>query len=372
MTDFSVKFVSKKISKIRWRPKADVKSPPSTSFITGSWDDQENTISVWRLQDRISEDQDFGDATSLEHEPEKVFEMPHLGDVLDLKYLSSDTFAVASSTGDVSVLKHKPNTQTLANLHTWEQLHQFKTGDSAPCTCLAPRGDDWIATGGEDGKIVIIAVDQRQAIQTIEKADSCTINALTFLKHSELLTVNSYGQLKTFDLRQDLEKQAQIFSVTENHTPLLCLDKHPGQAHIVATGGEEGMLTIWDLRQDKFPMTLLEAHTGAMWEVKFHPYNPNHLFTCSDDGSLWHWDGSSFSSDAAAVIFCNIISLGNIVNITTELPWLSLETSKNKLDIASLLPNKSLPVNSLDIESSTLLCGTDSETIYSIQLPMLT
>ena len=52
-------------------------------------------------------------------------------------------------------------------------------------------------------------------------------------------------------------------------------------------------------------------------------------------------------------------------------PWLSLETSRQKLDIASLLPNKSLPVNSLDIEASNLLCGTDSETIYSIDLPML-
>ncbi|KAK0044597.1 nucleoporin Nup43 [Biomphalaria pfeifferi] len=52
-------------------------------------------------------------------------------------------------------------------------------------------------------------------------------------------------------------------------------------------------------------------------------------------------------------------------------PWLSLETSRHKLDISSLLPNKSLPVNSLDIDTSTLLCGTDSETIYSVQLPML-
>ncbi|KAK3776488.1 hypothetical protein RRG08_023837 [Elysia crispata] len=54
-------------------------------------------------------------------------------------------------------------------------------------------------------------------------------------------------------------------------------------------------------------------------------------------------------------------------------PWLSLvETaSSNKLDIASLLPNKSLPVNSLDIQAATLLCGTDSETIYTIPLPAL-
>ena len=45
------------------------------------------------------------------------------------------------------------------------------------------------------------------------------------------------------------------------------MDKHPGQEHVVATGGEDGMLTVWDLRKEKFPMTLLEAHTGASKSV---------------------------------------------------------------------------------------------------------
>ncbi|XP_055887410.1 nucleoporin Nup43-like isoform X2 [Biomphalaria glabrata] len=368
MTDISVKFVSKKISKIRWRPKSDVKSAPSTIFVTGSWDDQQNTICVWDLRDRIAASDDRDDEISaLDHEPQKTFEMPYAGDVLDLQYLSSNTFAVASSTGAVTVLKHLSSSETLAHLCTWDKHHQFKTGSPAACTCLAPRGDEWIATGGEDGQIVIVALEQRQPVQTL--ADSCTINDLTFLKQSEILSVNSFGQLKTFDLRQDPKQQAQIFSVTENHTPLLCLDKHPGQAHIVATGGEDGMLTIWDLRQEKFPMTLLEAHTGAMWEVKFHPHNPNHLFTCSDDGSLWHWDGSStdpVSSFTGTKGKDSTRQGGAIVS-----PWLSLETSRHKLDISSLLPNKSLPVNSLDIDTSTLLCGTDSETIYSVHLPML-
>ncbi|XP_059175017.1 nucleoporin Nup43-like [Physella acuta] len=370
MTDFIVKFVSKKISKIRWRPKADVKSSPSTTFTTGSWDDEQNTVCVWQIRDKIASEEMEEDAIALEHEPQKVFEMAHSGDVLDLQYVSSDIFAVASSLGNVALMKHRPNSETLTNVYSWDKQHHFRTSDNCPCTCLATRGDDWIASGGEDGRVVISAVGQRQPIQTIEKADSCTINALTFLKQTEILTVNSFGQLKTFDLRQDLDKQSQIFSVTENHTPLLCLDKHPGQAHIVATGGEDGMLTIWDLRQEKFPMTLLEAHTGAMWEVKFHPNNPNHLFTCSNDGSLWHWDGSSFSADSIPSYLPgkgkDISKMAGVIS-----PWLSLETSRHKLDIASLLPNKSLPVNSMDIESSTLLCGTDSETVYSINLPML-
>lgn len=52
-------------------------------------------------------------------------------------------------------------------------------------------------------------------------------------------------------------------------------------------------------------------------------------------------------------------------------PWLGLDASRNKLEITSILPSKSLPVNSLNIDGSVLVCGTDSETIYSVNLPQL-
>lgn len=39
-------FVSEKISKIRWRPD---QFENSQSFVTGSWDNDENTIKLWKL-----------------------------------------------------------------------------------------------------------------------------------------------------------------------------------------------------------------------------------------------------------------------------------------------------------------------------------
>ena len=54
-----------------------------------------------------------------------------------------------------------------------------------------------------------------------------------------------------------------IFFRTGEQTPLHCVDKHPTQNHIVATGGQDGVLCIWDLRQEKFPVTLLEAHSSS-------------------------------------------------------------------------------------------------------------
>merc|ERR550534_2667993 len=101
----------------------------------------------------------------------------------------------------------------------------------------------------------------------------------------------------------------------------------------------------------------------------FHPSQPDHLFSCSEDGSLWHWDGSAYNPQPTSSFLPQQITAPRDPGLTS--PWLSLEASRSSLDIASLLPDKSLPVNSLDIQASTLLCGTDSETLYTIELPGL-
>jgi len=38
---------------------------------------------------------------------------------------------------------------------------------------------------------------------------------------------------------------------------------HPTQRHIVFAGGQDGSLTVWDLRHNTFPVTLLSAHSDT-------------------------------------------------------------------------------------------------------------
>ncbi len=46
--------------------------------------------------------------------------------------------------------------------------------------------------------------------------------------------------------------------------------------------------------------------------------------------------------------------------------WLASDATKHRLEITDLLPGNTMPVNTLDICGSTLLCGTDGEQIYKI------
>lgn len=46
-----------------------------------------------------------------------------------------------------------------------------------------------------------------------DNADSSTLHAVTFLRTTEIVTVNSIGQLKIWDLRQQRNEPSQIFSL---------------------------------------------------------------------------------------------------------------------------------------------------------------
>ena len=73
---------------------------------------------------------------------------------------------------------------------------------------------------------------------------------LDIVKHIELLTGNK--MLVYFC----------VFSRVGDPVALHCLDQHPNQQHIVATGGEDGVLSVWDTRQERSPVTQREAHTS--------------------------------------------------------------------------------------------------------------
>lgn len=47
-------------------------------------------------------------------------------------------------------------------------------------------------------------------------------------------------------------------------------------------------------------------------------------------------------------------------------PWLSGAIQQGKVEIVNLFPENRLSVNSLDIESQHLVCGTDGEALFII------
>lgn len=115
--------------------------------------------------------------------------------------------------------------------------------------------------------------------------------------------------LKLWDLRANSIKPVESTSiiedaeVQEHYTVLIkgflirislqvgisSVDRHPFQGHIVAIGSFDGGLTVFDLRKNLTPVTVLAGPESCLTEVRFHPDKADHLFTSSESGCLWHW-----------------------------------------------------------------------------------
>jgi nuclear pore complex protein Nup43 len=260
---------------------------------------------------------------------------------------------------------------------------------------MAIKGED-VAAVGEAGDIHLVhlgvspggPVKNNSASQhrVIKSADSFTLSSVIYLKPQEVLTANSSGQLKMWDLRQalknsaDAAKPSKILLMSGERIGVTALAQHPTQPHILASGGADGLLTIWDLRQDKAPATLLQGHSSPVWDIKFHPSQPDHLFTCADEGKVLHWDAASVVEGAnktkglvgsLGTSRVGPLSMAPSHGVNSQSPWIASGTTgdkKSNIVTSTLLPSYfNMSVNSMDIESDILICGTDAEAIFTVR-----
>ncbi|EDO33534.1 predicted protein [Nematostella vectensis] len=361
------KYVGHKISKARWASARQGSLEPSDTFTTGGWDDHRNRLSVWQIEDIPAEPGAVTGTTP--NEPILVADTEHIGDVTDIQYVGPESVVVASSSGNVSLYQYNTKRKVIYIEQVWERMH-FHLDQSCPCTSVATsQTSSDIITAGEDGRLNVLKTGNQNPIRFYDSADSTSINDITFTTTSEVVGVTFSGQVKMWDLRNRNNKPSRTMLLSGDRVPLLCVDKHPTQPHLLAAGGQDGVLSIWDMRQEQYPVTLLEGHSAEVWEVKFHPQKADHLFTCSEDGSVWQWDGTSMSAPSGHSTLHGITS--NTLNLTSAAdtsvsPWLSVDATKHRMETYSLLADNRLSINCLDIESRHLLCGSDCEAIFVI------
>ncbi|KAL1508944.1 hypothetical protein ABEB36_003758 [Hypothenemus hampei] len=336
-------FISQKVNKIRWKPE---RFGESHFFIMGSVDNVINHITLWDLCEN-SDDEDIY--------PFPVTEQAYCGDVTELKFLNPDHFIATSSSGSAHLMKLKlPDVgdPLIEPVITWKDIHYFKNGDLSPCLSLAIYEQD-LVTVGEDGRINVLTTQSSDVIRSID-ADSCSIQCVIFVKHNEVLTSNLRGQMKIWDLRCGNNKAASTFMLSSEPVMATCLTFHPNQRHIILAGDEMGALTTWDLRQNTLPVNILNAHEGAITEIQFYYDNPDHLFSSSTTGEIWHWSTK------------NRNKFKPTFDLEETNVWLAPENVKSKIEVLTLMPTVGKSINCLDVNKNKVICGCDNEAIYLI------
>ncbi|KAJ9074528.1 hypothetical protein DSO57_1005551 [Entomophthora muscae] len=64
---------------------------------------------------------------------------------------------------------------------------------------------------------------------------------------------------------------------------VLSIDGNPHLPHILASGGRDGSVKLWDYRQYKEPLYQITHHTHWVWDVAFNPQYDQLILTASSD-----------------------------------------------------------------------------------------
>ena len=369
------KFVNQKVSKIRWQPAASQSGRIAGSlFLTGSWDDEHNAIKLWSWNKE--EENESNDIL----EPDlKAIHKHNRGDVNGIEFMNPDIALCASSDGSITALRigrdiaqahiEEQNSRgwALQEVSNWNKVHSMQFQD-ASCNGIACSVDN-VASAGEDGKIFLFNIKRREPIRGYNKADSCSLNTVIFIRNDEIAAANMRGQLKIWDLRTNTEEPCKTCILSSEQISISCVAKHPTQQHILCSGSEDGMLAFWDLRSQVHPVTLLNAHDQAVSEIQFHEQQPEHMFSCSQNGDVWHWNGSNILGKNS-----NELNFGNQMTpnqssytvMDTASQWLNSEAVKNRVETQSMMAQQALPVNSIDVIGNSMLAGGDNEAMYLI------
>uniref|UniRef100_A0A8D8LR84 Nucleoporin Nup43 n=1 Tax=Cacopsylla melanoneura TaxID=428564 RepID=A0A8D8LR84_9HEMI len=338
-------YLSRKMSKVRWQPNDDL---PCSKFLTGSWGEpsqplpnieevQGNAVQLWKYVPNM--------------EPIPLCTMEHPGDVTELKFLDTETFLVSSSHGSLQlgqVENDKDETfYNIKSLNSWANIHSFKNGAPSSLTSFA-RSKNGVVTVGDDGKLAVIALDNPTPLFSIEDPFNSSLKCVSFINHKSFITGNSLGNLKVWDVSGGKPQSVFNLPSTLKLVSINFIQQKPSQQHLLFVGSDDGSITVWDMRNTENPIILNTSHNESVSELQFHPENPNHFFTCSSLGELWHWD---MKQDSSLQQWCG-------------------DTLNERLNVTALAEPLYLPLNSLDVVAESVITTCDNEATYIISKPL--
>ncbi|KAJ2384318.1 Protein tssc1, partial [Coemansia sp. RSA 2559] len=91
--------------------------------------------------------------------------------------------------------------------------------------------------------------------------------------------------IRTWDIRADTRRAHQTTPIECAHSAKIrALDYNPNLPYILASGGDDGSVRIWDLRGPTRPLMEMDNHTHWVYSVEFNANHDQLLLSAGSDG----------------------------------------------------------------------------------------
>lgn len=217
-------------------------------------------------------------------------EWTHPGEVNKLQFNQSlNLIATHSNSGDVLIYDINDS-----SLNTQKSTLKFHAKEGFGLE-WNPVTKNQLLTSAEDSKIALwdfndkIPTKPTRSFTTHESS----VNDIAWNKHNQslFLSVSDDSSYQLHDLRTT---EGPIIHVTNAHHsetgsdyPIACVDFNDKVSTLFATGGSDGIIQLWDLRNPTIPIRKLQHHTAGVLGLQF---NENYLMSNGLDRRVMIWD----------------------------------------------------------------------------------
>lgn len=176
------------------------------------------------------------------------------------------------------------------DLQTGETLQVLRGYDRRIRLLVFSPDGQYLVSGSDDGTVVLWGTTtwSRVGTHTLDSyPEKRRFRSVTFNRKGNLLVAaNQAGEIYTWNIHQDVElRQPRLLHCTDQLLRTVAL--HP-EEEILASGGDDGIIRLWDFHTGHF-ICPLTGHTNWIRKVIFSP-DGRYLASSSEDGTVRIWD----------------------------------------------------------------------------------
>uniref|UniRef100_A0A0L0P268 Histone-binding protein RBBP4-like N-terminal domain-containing protein n=1 Tax=Candidozyma auris TaxID=498019 RepID=A0A0L0P268_CANAR len=219
------------------------------------------------------------------------------------------TFKITKSwnhPGEVNKVKVSPDGRKIATFDNTGVIHLFDIEESNLIDYKFHSSEgyslEWVSqkeflSGANDAKIVLWDVSNPGEPIKQFNSHSAVINDISYSKPSQHLFASVADDFTTHV--HDIRSPSNLPAIAiENSHAQNAVAAHPEIALLIATGGKDNVVNLWDLRNTKEPVRLLFGHNDSVVGLKWDPgFSPSHLYSWALDKRVLTWDLNNLGTE---------------------------------------------------------------------------
>lgn len=228
---------------------------------------------------------------------------------IQIPSIEDNSFKVVKSwnhPGEVNKIKVSPDGKTFATCDNTGVVHLYKVDSDSPVDYKFHTSEgysiEWLSntqflSGANDSKIALWDVSSPGKPLQQFNSHSAVINDISYSRPSKNLfgSVSDDFQTHIHDIRDPASSPAIAI---ENSQIQNAIAAHPQIAHLLATGGKDNVVNIYDLRNTTEPVRQLVGHNDSVVGIKWDSgANATQLYSWGLDKRVLFWDLLSLSEE---------------------------------------------------------------------------